>query len=61
MTDLSLQEVAALRGVSIWTVRKWVTRKQLKAIKKAGAYWVDATDLENFTPSRRGPKGKNKQ
>lgn len=59
MTDLSLQEVAHLRGVSIWTVRKWVYRKQLKSYKKAGARWVTKEDLDNFTPDRRGPKGKN--
>jgi hypothetical protein len=60
-SDLTLPEVAHQRNVSIWTVRKWVQRKQLKAIKRAGAWFVDPADLAKFKPAKRGRKVKSNE
>jgi excisionase family DNA binding protein len=59
--DYTLPEVAQLRGVKLETVRKWVQRGHLKAIKRAGAWFVDPADLNQFKPARRGPKVKERK
>jgi hypothetical protein len=60
-SNFTLLEVAQKRNVSIITVRKWVQRKQLKAIKRAGAWFVDPADLAKFKPAKRGRKAKDNQ
>lgn len=54
--DLTIAEVAALRGVTQQTVRNWIGRGLLKARVVRGQRVVSRRTAERFEPPRRGAK-----
>jgi excisionase family DNA binding protein len=51
-TALPVRDVAARYNVSERTVRRWITRDGLSAVKVGHTFWVTVTDLEQFHGQR---------
>src|SRR3954454_19029798 len=47
-TALPVRDVAARCNVSERTVRRWVTRDGLSAVKVGHTFWITVSDLEQF-------------
>jgi excisionase family DNA binding protein len=47
-------EVAAICGVTVWTVREWIKAGQLIGTKRGRAYRIKETDLKDFLETRHG-------
>lgn len=61
MTQLTINQAAELRGVNHSTIWRWIKVYGLEA-QRLGSVWViDADQLKNFIPPRRGPKGKKNE
>src|SRR5713101_6529910 len=55
-TALPVRDVAAACHVSERTVRRWVTRDGLSAVKVGHTFWITVSDLKQFRPpGDRGP------
>jgi excisionase family DNA binding protein len=50
---LRVQDIVKSMGVSEETVRSWIRRKQLPAIRIGRDYFIDPKDWQEFLDSRR--------
>ncbi len=50
---LTLDEVAAELKVSIWTVRRWISKEGLPAVKLARTVRIDKAALDSWLATRR--------
>jgi len=57
----STEQIAKLLGIkNVITVRRWISKKLLPAIKLDKEYRVAKADLEKFLEERKTTKGGNK-
>jgi excisionase family DNA binding protein len=50
----TVDEVAAIEDVTIWTVREWIKAGQLIATKRGRAYQIKESDLKTYLESKHG-------
>jgi len=50
----TVDEVAAITQVTIWTVREWIKAGKLVGKKRGRAYIISEQDLKNFLEERHG-------
>ena len=46
---LSLEDAAGICSVSIWTIRKWVTKGKIKSIKLGSRRLIPKSELQRLT------------
>jgi excisionase family DNA binding protein len=50
----TVQEVAAICRVTIWTVREWIKAGKLVGEKRGRAYLIKESDLKTYLEAKHG-------